>query len=117
MCGGAFGVPTAPAGGWGLFNTWADRATDEVIESYTMLTINADQHPLMWRMHKAKPGRPANAQDKRSVVPIEMADVDKWLAAPLADARQLLRLATEDVFNAGPMVLPAAKGQIQVSLL
>jgi hypothetical protein len=28
----------------GLWNTWADKATGEVVESYTLLTINADVH-------------------------------------------------------------------------
>ena len=39
-------------GGWaGLWNTWIDKVTGEVHESYTMLTINADAHPSMSRMH------------------------------------------------------------------
>lgn len=42
-----------------------------------MLTINADSHPLMRRMHKPDPKLPADQQDKRSVVPIEFADVDR----------------------------------------
>jgi hypothetical protein len=36
----------------GLWNTWTDKATGEIVESYTMLTLNADDHPLMRRMHK-----------------------------------------------------------------
>jgi len=39
----------------GLWNAWTDHATGEVHESYTMLTINADHHPLMRRMHKPDP--------------------------------------------------------------
>ena len=31
-----------PWGLAGLWNTWVDKATGEVVESYTMLTINAD---------------------------------------------------------------------------
>jgi len=33
-----------------LWNAWGDKETGEVIESYTMLTVNADGHPLMSRM-------------------------------------------------------------------
>ncbi|KGH27319.1 hypothetical protein P353_18735 [Comamonas testosteroni] len=32
-------------------------------------------------MHKPDPKLPADQQDKRSVIPIEMQDVDQWLAA------------------------------------
>jgi len=56
--------------GW-LVEHLIDRSTGEIIESYTMLTVNADAHPLMSRMHKPDPKLPANQQDKRSVVAIE----------------------------------------------
>jgi putative SOS response-associated peptidase YedK len=65
-----------PWGLAGLWNAWTDPATGEIIESYTMLTINADGHPLMGRMHRPDPTRPPEMQDKRSVVPIELEDVD-----------------------------------------
>ena len=29
----------------GLWNAWTDKATGEIVESYTMLTLNADDHP------------------------------------------------------------------------
>ena len=93
-----------PWGLAGLWNTWTDPATGEVVESYTMLTLNADAHPLMRRMHKPDPKRPADKQDKRSVVPIEKADVDTWLAAPPPVAAQLVRLAPVEVFVAAPLV-------------
>lgn len=86
----------------GLWNTWVDHATGEVHESYTMLTINADSHPLMRRMHKPDPKLPADQQDKRSVIPIEMADVDRWLSGTAKDAQTLIKLAPVDVFDAGP---------------
>ncbi|MEJ8852178.1 hypothetical protein [Variovorax rhizosphaerae] len=44
-----------------------------------MLTLNADAHPLMNRMHKPDPKVGRDEQDKRSVVPIERGDVDQWL--------------------------------------
>lgn len=40
-----------PWGLAGLWNTWVDSSTGEVVESYTMLTVNADSHPIMSRMH------------------------------------------------------------------
>ncbi len=91
-----------PWGLAGLWNTWVDKATGEIVESYTLLTINADTHPLMKRMHRPDPKRPPDLQDKRSVVPIAPEDVDLWLAAPQAVAQQLVRLAPAEDFLATP---------------
>jgi putative SOS response-associated peptidase YedK len=100
-------IDAAPWGLAGLWNTWTDPTTGERHESYTMLTIHADAHPLMRRMHKPDPRLPANAQDKRSVVPIDAADVDVWLAGTIGDASRLLRLPPVEIFKAGPADLPA----------
>ena len=67
-----------------------------------MLTINADTHPLMKRMHKPDPKAPENVQDKRSVIPIEAGDVDTWLAGTVEEASRLLQLAPVELFDAGP---------------
>ncbi|QOT82425.1 SOS response-associated peptidase family protein (plasmid) [Cupriavidus basilensis] len=91
----------APWGLAGLRNTWTDKTTGEVHESYTMLTLNADHHPLMKCMHKSDPKLTADQQDKRSVIPIELGDVDLWLAGTVDQAQRLLRLAPADAFEAG----------------
>ena len=96
-------VDGAPWGLAGLWNKWTDPATGEIVESYTMLTINADGHPLMGRMHRPDSKRPPEMQDKRSVVPIELEDVDAWLHAPVEQAAQLVRLAPADRFEALPV--------------
>ena len=104
-----------PWGLAGLWNTWVDKATGEVVESYTMLTLNADAHPLMRRMHKPDPKLGPEQQDKRSVVPIEPEDVDTWLSAPVAQAAALVKLAPEALFEAGPVLAqppaPAPAGE------
>jgi len=87
----------------GLWNTWTDRETGEIVESFTMLTINADAHPLMRRMHKPDPKLGPEQQDKRSVVPLEADEVDTWLYAPPAEAAKLVRLAPAECFDAGPV--------------
>ncbi|APW37139.1 DUF159 family protein [Rhodoferax koreense] len=87
----------------GLWNTWTDKATGEIHESYTMLTLNADHHPLMRRMHKPDPKLGPDQQDKRSVIPIEAGDIDTWLAGTVDEARTLLRLTPVEVFQAGPV--------------
>ncbi len=97
-----------PWGLAGLWNTWADRATGEVHESYTMLTINADDHALMRLMHKPDPKLAADQQDKRSVIPIEAGDVDQSLAGTIEEAMSLLRLPGPETFEHGP-VDPASK--------
>ena len=55
----------------GLWSEWTDRETGEVVPNYTMVTMNADDHPLMRLMHRPDPTRPETQQDKRSVVPRE----------------------------------------------
>lgn len=96
--------PTA-GGLWGLagiWSTWTDKATGEIHESYTMLTINADHHPLMSRMHRPDPKRPPNMQDKRMVIPIESKEVDQWLNGSVDDAQQLIRMAPVEAFIGEP---------------
>lgn len=97
-----------PWGLAGLWNTWKDQETGELVESYTMLTLHANSHPLMKRMHKpdidpaTKMPLPFDQQDKRSVIAIEHADVDQWLAGTVQEAQELLRLSPVEVFDAGP---------------
>lgn len=87
----------------GLWNAWTDKATGEVHESYTMLTINADDHPLMSRMHKPDPKLPPDQQDKRSVVAIEKADVEQWFQGSIKDAQELIKPPAMEVILAGPV--------------
>ena len=44
-----------PWGLTGLWSTWTDKATDELVDGYTTLTLIADGHPIMSRMHEADP--------------------------------------------------------------
>lgn len=77
-----------------------------------MLTLNADRHPLMGRMHKpevhpeTKQVLPLEFQDKRSVLPIEAPDIDQWLEGTVEQAQLLLKLAPVEMFDVGPA--PAA---------
>lgn len=83
----------------GLWNTWTDKATGELHESYTMLTMNADHHPLMSRMHKPDPKLPPDGQDKRSVVPLPPESWDEWLAGTVQQAQALFELPAADQFK------------------
>lgn len=103
-----FGGPDGIWGLAGIWNTWTDRATGEVHESYSMLTINADGHLLMGRMHRPDPKRPPNMQDKRSVIPLAVNDIDLWLHGTIADASLLVKLQPAEIYQAGPEVKQAA---------
>lgn len=84
-----------------MWNTWTDKNSGEIVESYTMLTMNADAHPLMRRMHKPDPKLGPHEQDKRSVVAIEPGDWDTWLRGPQDEAQGLIRLTPVEAFDAG----------------
>lgn len=90
-----------PWGLAGLWNTWTDKETGEVVESYTMLTTNAESHPIMSRMHRPDPKLPPHQQDKRSVVAIELADAERWLMASNDDVAELVRPPSADLIDAG----------------
>ncbi|MBI3093478.1 MAG: SOS response-associated peptidase family protein [Rhodocyclales bacterium] len=68
---------------FGLAGLWESRGgkDEETTWSFTMLTINADEHPLMHRFHK--PG-----DEKRSVV---VLDDDAWLAWLTSDREDQVR--------------------------
>lgn len=88
-----------PWGLAGLWNRWTDPATGEIHESYTMLTTNTDDHPIMSRMHKPDPTLPPDQQDKRSVVAIELSDVDKWLSGTVREVMGLLRAPVAELMR------------------
>jgi len=68
----------------GLWREWQE-ADGEMAGSFTQITINADTHPLMRRMHK--PG-----DEKRSLVVLGEEEVGEWLAcADVEVARSFLR--------------------------
>ncbi len=86
----------------GIWNAWHVPSTGEVVESYSMVTMNADAHPLLNRLHRPEPSRPLDQQDKRALVPIESADLAAWLGGSIEQATALVRLPDESAFVAGP---------------
>lgn len=73
-----------------------------MVFSFSMLTINADAHPLMRQFHR--PG-----EEKRSLVVIDEARADEWLSASPDQARTLLQPIEVDQFNARPEPAPARR--------
>ena len=73
--------PFALAGLWGR---WTDHDSGQTISSFTLLTVNADGHPLMGRMH-----RPSD--EKRSVVIVPPERWLDWLNATTDQAKALMQ--------------------------
>jgi putative SOS response-associated peptidase YedK len=65
-----------PFGIASLWDTWTDTQTGELITSFTMLTINADIHPVMKQFHKPE-------DEKRTPLILATNQFDDWLNADL----------------------------------
>jgi len=88
--------PTAIAGLW---RAW-EEPNGEPSFSFTMLTVNADSHPLMRRFHKPD-------AEKRSVVIIRPNEYEDWLSCRSTDeARSFLQLYSADEMDAESFPLP-----------
>jgi len=74
------GEPMAIAGLW----SWWRSPEGPIVLSFTMLTINADAHPLMRNMHRPN-------EEKRMVVVLPQAAQDDWLDAPAHQSMALLQ--------------------------
>ncbi len=85
----------------GIWSEWTDPASGEILVSYTMLTQNCDDHPLLSLMHKPDPALPADQQDKRAVIPIEREHWGQWLDGTIEEAMALVKLPDADLFAHG----------------
>ena len=94
----ADGLPWALAGLW---SSWVDPETGEVVPNYTLLTMNCDAHPMLNRLHKPDPTLPPDAQDKRAVIHVQPDDWGVWLHGNEEDAVELFRLPPTDFFDQG----------------
>jgi putative SOS response-associated peptidase YedK len=72
-----------PMGLAGLWSCWKS-PQGALVHSYTMLTINADTHPLMRCFHKP-------TDEKRMVVILPESSYDAWLQASPTQSRAFLR--------------------------
>ncbi|WP_259295188.1 SOS response-associated peptidase [Paraburkholderia sp. DHOC27] len=88
--------PTALAGLW---RAWEEPDGGTSL-SFTMLTVNADEHPLMRRFHKPD-------DEKRSVVIIRPDAYQDWLSCRNTDeARSFLQLYPADEMQAEAFPMP-----------
>lgn len=65
----------------------------ELIYSYTMLTVNADEHPLMRLFHKP-------TDEKRMVIMLPPDRYQDWLEAPVSTSITFMRLCPADALTA-----------------
>lgn len=54
---------------------------------------------MLARLHKPNPKLPDDAQDKRSLVPLESGQWDAWLHSSEADVRTLLTPPAAELFD------------------
>jgi len=71
-----------PMGIAGLWSAW--RGPEGEVLSFTMLTVNADAHPLMREFHKPE-------DEKRIVVVLPAAFYAEWLDAPASQSMGLIQ--------------------------
>lgn len=72
-----------PFGIASIWDTWTAPNTGELVTSFSMLTVNADEHPVMNQFHK--PG-----DEKRTPVILAPDQFDDWLSADQSQAAQLM---------------------------
>ena len=88
-------VSGAPMGIAGLWSRWQS-PQGEIVHSYTMLTINAAEHPLMRHFHKP-------ADEKRMVVILPVAHYDAWLQATPDHSRAFMQpFPADQMLASGP---------------
>jgi putative SOS response-associated peptidase YedK len=81
-----------PLGIAGLWSAWKS-PKGEWRHSYTMLTINADQHPLMRMFHKP-------TDEKRIVVILPPDRYQDWLEAPVEHSMDFMRPYSAEALQA-----------------
>jgi putative SOS response-associated peptidase YedK len=62
-----------------LWDQWRDPESGQQVVSFSMLTINADAHPVMQQFHKPE-------DEKRTPVIVAAEDHDAWLSADVEQA-------------------------------
>jgi putative SOS response-associated peptidase YedK len=66
-----------------LWDRWTDPATGELVVSFSMLTVNADEHPVMCQFHKS-------GDEKRTPVIVPTDRYAEWLGADPVKAAEMM---------------------------
>ena len=92
------GQPFAAASLW---EHWTDPQSGEMVTSFSMLTVNADEHEVMKQFHR--PG-----DEKRMLVIVAPVAYDDWLHATPETAAQMMRQLPAAELVAQPAPRPSA---------
>ena len=82
-----------------LWDRWTDPRTQQRVVSFSMLTVNADEHPVMRQFHPA-------GDEKRTPVVIAPERFDDWLGADPLQAQALLDWRSMPALRALPAPRP-----------
>lgn len=86
-----------PMGIAGIYRKWRHPDGRELF-TFSMLTVNADGHPVMQRFHKPE-------DEKRMVVILDEHDYGAWLSCPVAEAPRFFK-QWQGELEASPAPLP-----------
>ena len=81
----------------GIWDSWSD--SSETIRSFSILTMNADNHPIMQQFHKS-------GKEKRSPIIIPPELRKDWLTTDHRTAHELLHEIDATQFTAYPFPIP-----------
>lgn len=84
-----------PFGIAGIWDKWIDPASGEMVASFSMLTVNADEHPVMHKFHKT-------GDEKRTPVIIQPEHYNRWLGADLTTAKEMMTWADMPTLQTSP---------------
>jgi putative SOS response-associated peptidase YedK len=73
-----------PMGIAGIYSKWRSPEDGREFFSFSMVTVNADGHPVMQRFHKPE-------DEKRMVVILDPGEYDEWLTCPVDVAPTFFR--------------------------
>lgn len=89
----------------GLWSRWVDPQTAKPAASFTMLTLNADTHPLMNRFHKPE-------EEKRMVYVVKPDEYAAWLNATPDTAYAMIEAYAAERMLAEPAPLPPRQSSV-----
>lgn len=72
-----------PFGIASIWDTWTEPGTGELVTSFSMLTVNADEHPVINQFHK-------QGDEKRTPVILAANQYDDWLSADQSHAAEMM---------------------------
>jgi putative SOS response-associated peptidase YedK len=78
-----------------LWDRWTDQASDELVVSFSMLTVNDDEHPVMRQFYKP-------SDEKRTPVIIAPDHHETWLGADPPKAAEMMTWSNMPELRAEP---------------